>query len=75
MWRVRVDAEGKAAVEFLSNLSRHSATVNVCRFSPDGKLLATGADGGFMRENICMIILESVSTQIFDFVYIYISDH
>ena len=70
-----MDAEGKAAVEFLSNLSRHSATVNVCRFSPDGKLLATGADGGFMRENICIIILESVSTQIFDFVYIYISDH
>ena len=68
MWRVCVDAEGKAAVKFLSNLRRHSATVNVCRFSPDGKLLATGADGGFMRENICIIILDSISMQILNFV-------
>lgn len=39
-----MDDEGKVQVDFLSNLRRHSATVNVCRFSPDGKYLATGAD-------------------------------
>ena len=47
-----MDGEGKATVEFLSNLSRHSATVNVCRFSPDATLLATGGDGKFLRENM-----------------------
>ncbi|KAK7107539.1 chromatin assembly factor 1 subunit B-like [Littorina saxatilis] len=44
IWRVRVDGEGKVDVDFLSNLRRHTATVNVCRFSPDGKLLATAGD-------------------------------
>ena len=42
-----MDSEGKAAVDFLSNLRRHSATVNVCRFSPDGNFLATAGDGRF----------------------------
>jgi chromatin assembly factor 1 subunit B len=35
---------GTVDVEFLSTLSRHSRTVNVVRFSPDGTILASGAD-------------------------------
>ncbi|KAL8571750.1 hypothetical protein ACOMHN_060835 [Nucella lapillus] len=44
MWRVRVEGEDKVDIDFLANLNRHTATVNVCRFSPDGNLLATAGD-------------------------------
>ncbi|XP_062599442.1 chromatin assembly factor 1 subunit B-like [Saccostrea cucullata] len=44
IWKVSVDTEGKCSVEFLSNLKRHSKSVNVCRFSPDGEYLATAGD-------------------------------
>ncbi|GFO43029.1 chromatin assembly factor 1 subunit b [Plakobranchus ocellatus] len=33
IWQMKVDAEGKGDFEFLSNLRRHTATVNVVRFS------------------------------------------
>ena len=36
MWEVKVLPDGKTAVEFLSTLTRHTRSVNVVRFSPDG---------------------------------------
>nr|KAI8742304.1 chromatin assembly factor 1 subunit B-like [Biomphalaria glabrata] len=44
IWQMTLDSEGKAVVEFLSNLRRHTATVNVVRFSKNGELLATAGD-------------------------------
>uniref|UniRef100_A0A8C9RR63 Chromatin assembly factor 1 subunit B n=1 Tax=Scleropages formosus TaxID=113540 RepID=A0A8C9RR63_SCLFO len=44
MWKVETGSDGKAVVEFLSNLSRHTKAVNVVRFCPSSELLASGGD-------------------------------
>ncbi|XP_053396041.1 chromatin assembly factor 1 subunit B-like [Mercenaria mercenaria] len=44
IWQIKEDLDGKACVEFLANLKRHTKAVNVCRFSPDGDVLATAGD-------------------------------
>ncbi|XP_030055541.1 chromatin assembly factor 1 subunit B [Microcaecilia unicolor] len=44
IWKVEKGPDGKAIVEFLSNLMRHTKAVNVVRFSPSGEILSSGAD-------------------------------
>ncbi|ESO05786.1 hypothetical protein HELRODRAFT_77575 [Helobdella robusta] len=44
IWKVDLNSNDLARISYLSTLSRHSKTVNVVRFSPDGKLLASGGD-------------------------------
>ncbi|XP_041351342.1 chromatin assembly factor 1 subunit B-like [Gigantopelta aegis] len=43
MWELKVN-DGKCDIQFLSTLSRHSRSVNACRFSPDGDTLASAGD-------------------------------
>ncbi|XP_069492213.1 chromatin assembly factor 1 subunit B [Ambystoma mexicanum] len=44
IWKTDQGPDGKATVEFLSNLARHTKAVNVVRFSPTGDILASGGD-------------------------------
>ncbi|EDV25181.1 uncharacterized protein TRIADDRAFT_26010 [Trichoplax adhaerens] len=45
IWKVDQDEDGNITTEFLSNLSRHTKTVNVVRFSTTD-FLASGSDDG-----------------------------
>lgn len=44
LWNISIGKDGKSDTEFLATLSRHTRAVNVVRFSPDGQMLASGAD-------------------------------
>lgn len=57
MWRVDRGPDGKAVVEFLSNLARHTKAVNVVRFSPTAEVLASGGDGKCHTELGCILII------------------
>ncbi|KAJ1919772.1 Chromatin assembly factor 1 subunit [Tieghemiomyces parasiticus] len=46
IWRLNASASGAVTVDFTANLSRHSAAVNVVRFSPRDSLLASSGDDG-----------------------------
>jgi chromatin assembly factor 1 subunit B len=50
IWKVEKGPDGKAIVEFLSNLVRHTKAVNVVRFSPAGGILASGGDGEYCSD-------------------------
>ncbi|XP_066926950.1 chromatin assembly factor 1 subunit B-like [Clytia hemisphaerica] len=48
VWQVKEkqDGDDSIGIEFLSNLDRHGKPVNVVRFSPNGKVLASAGDDG-----------------------------
>jgi chromatin assembly factor 1 subunit B len=45
MWFVKELEDGTVNVECVADLKRHNRAVNIVRFSPDGKLLASADDG------------------------------
>ncbi|KAJ7111358.1 WD40-repeat-containing domain protein [Mycena epipterygia] len=50
VWMVHpnIGSDRLARVEYLATLSRHSAAVNVVRFSPNGELIASAGDDGMI---------------------------
>ncbi|RKP37081.1 WD40-repeat-containing domain protein [Dimargaris cristalligena] len=46
LWRLMESSNGNVSVNFVAELARHSAAVNVVRFSPADSLLASSGDDG-----------------------------
>ncbi|KAJ7405503.1 hypothetical protein WISP_139410 [Willisornis vidua] len=44
IWKVEKGLDGKAIVEFLTNLAHHIKAINVVHFSLSGEILASGGD-------------------------------
>ncbi|KAJ3085507.1 hypothetical protein HK102_014105 [Quaeritorhiza haematococci] len=48
IWRVAKEDNEPPKIEFLSSLNRHTASVNVVRWSPEGGILASAGDDGMV---------------------------
>ena len=45
--------------EYLATLSKHTAAVNVVRFSPNGQMLASAGDGELHLAHLCSSLISS----------------
>jgi chromatin assembly factor 1 subunit B len=48
IWEIQHGIIEKMSARFLANLKRHNKGVNALRWSPDGKILASGGDEGVL---------------------------
>ena len=63
IWKILPHIEDKdAEITFLSNLSRHTNTVNCVRFSPDGLTLASAGDGMYYLYIPYVLFVHSLCT-------------
>ena len=53
LWRFSrkvLDKDEECPLQFVTNLTGHTMSINCVRFSPDGKSLASGSDGKAIRD-------------------------
>ena len=53
IWELIIDDSGKVEPNCLCDLNRHQNSVNVVRWSPNGKLLASGDTGEKLSRVLC----------------------